>query len=62
MFEAERARSRQIWMENALKAEFAKAEERERRVEIKGGDHVQLLAEKRWYFTTLVYSVDRMAE
>ena len=37
MFEAERARSRQIWMENALKAEFAKAEERERRVEIKGG-------------------------
>ena len=34
MFEAERARARQSWRENALKAKLAEAEERERRDEI----------------------------
>ena len=34
VFEAERARARHIWRENALKAELAEAEERERRAEI----------------------------
>ena len=60
MFEAERSRARQIWRENALKADLTEAEERDRRAEIKGGEHFWLLAEKRWDFTTLVYSVDRM--
>ena len=31
MFEAERARARQIWSENALKANISEAEERDRR-------------------------------
>ena len=61
MFEAEMARARQSWRENTLKAEIAEAEEREQRDEIKGAEHLWLLAEKRWDFTNLVYSVDRMA-
>ena len=42
-FEAERARSRQIWRENALKSELDEAEERERRAEIEGEEHVRFL-------------------
>ena len=45
MLEAERARARQRWRENALEAEITDAEERERRDEIKGGYHVRLLSE-----------------
>ena len=48
-------------MDNALEANIVEAEERERRSEIKGEEHVQKLGEKRWDFATLVYSVDRMA-
>ena len=58
MFEAESSRARQLWRENALEAELDESKKRERRAEIKGGEHVLLLAEKRWDFTTLVYSVD----
>ena len=58
MFEAESSRARQIWRENALEAELDESKKRERRAEIKGGEHVLLLEEKRWDFTTLVYSVD----
>ena len=47
MFEAERDWVRQSWRENAL-------EERERRDKIKVRDHVRLLVEERWDFTTLV--------
>ena len=36
MFEAERSRARQIWRENALKANLDEVEERERRAEIEG--------------------------
>ena len=54
MFKAERSRARQIWRENSLDAELAEAEERERRAEIKGGDHVRLLADKWCDFITLV--------
>ena len=61
MFEAERVRARQSWRDNTLEAELAEAEESERRAYIKERDHVRLLEEKRWYFNTLVYSVDRMA-
>ena len=61
MFEAERTRVRQIWREKAIDAELAEAEEREQRDDIKGGEHVLLLTEKQWQFTTLVYSMDRMA-
>ena len=61
MFEAERARARQSWRENALEAELAKAEKKERRDNIKGGEHVRLLSDKQWDFTTLVYSVDIMS-
>ena len=59
-FEAERARARQIWREKAIEAELAEAEDREWKAEIKGGEHVWLLEEKWWGFTTLIYSVDRM--
>ena len=38
VFEAERARARKSWKENALKAELAEAEERERRDDIDGED------------------------
>ena len=55
MFEAERHRVRQSWRENALEAELAEAEERERRYEIKGGEHVRLLAENQLDFTALGY-------
>ena len=43
VFEEERARARQIWRENVLKAELAEAEERERRDEIEGEEHVRFL-------------------
>ena len=43
VFEAERARVRQSWRENVLKAELAEAEEREQRAEIEGEEHVQFL-------------------
>ena len=36
MFKVERARGRQSWRENALKADLDEAEERERRDEIGG--------------------------
>ena len=36
LFEAERARSIQIWRENALKDDIYEAEERERRNDIEG--------------------------
>ena len=58
MFEAKSSRARQICRENALEAELDESKKRERRAEIKGGEHVLLLEEKRWDFTTLVYSVD----
>ena len=60
MFEAKRDRARQIWKGNALEDKLSEAKERERRADIKGGEHVLLLAEKRWDFTNLVYSVDIM--
>ena len=37
MFEAEKARARQSWRENALKAKIAEGEERERSSGINGG-------------------------
>ena len=40
---------------------LAEAEERDPRADIKEGEHVRLLTNKRWDFTNLVYSVDRMA-
>ena len=60
IFEAERARSIQSWRENALEAELAEAEDRGGGLRSRGGEHVQLLAEKWWYFITLVYSVGGM--
>ena len=48
MFKAERARARQIWRENALKADLSEAEEREPRAEIEGEEHVRFLGEKIW--------------
>ena len=55
MFEAERSRPRQSWRENALKADLAESEERKWRDEIKGGEHVRLLAENQLDFTALGY-------
>ena len=46
MFEEERARARHRWRVNVLKAELAEAEERERRADIKGEEHVRFLGEK----------------
>ena len=43
MFETERARARQICRENTLKAEIAEVDERGRRAEIKGEDHVRFV-------------------
>ena len=43
VFEAERARMRQSWRENALKAELAEVGERERRSDIEEEDHVRFL-------------------
>ena len=48
VFEAERARARQSWRENAIKAELAEAKERKRRSEIKGEQHVRFLGQKIW--------------
>ena len=45
MFKAERARARQIWRENVHKAELTDAEERERRDEIEGEEHLRFLGE-----------------
>ena len=46
MFEAERARTRQSWRENALKDELAKTEEREWSAEIDGEEHMRFLGYK----------------
>ena len=46
MFEAEGAKSRHIWIENALKVDLNEAEERERRADIEGGEYVRFLGEK----------------
>ena len=54
MFKAESSRARQIWRENDIKDELVEAEEREKRGDIKVGEHVRLLGEKRLGFTTLV--------
>ena len=43
VFETERARARQIWRDNALKADIAEAEERERRDDIEGEEHMRFL-------------------
>ena len=43
VFEAERARAKQIWRENMLKAELIELEKRKRRDEIKGEEHVRFL-------------------
>ena len=43
MFEAERARARQSWKDNALKAEIAEVEERDRRDDIEGEENVQFM-------------------
>ena len=43
IFEAERAIARQSWKENALKEYIAEVEERERRDEIKGEEHMRFL-------------------
>ena len=43
VFEAERSRARQIWRENALKADLAEVEERELRADIEGEEHVRFL-------------------
>ena len=46
MSEAERSRATQIWKDNAPKSKMAEVEERERRADIKGEDHVRFLGEK----------------
>ena len=61
MFEGERARARQICMENTLEADFAEAEQREQWADIKVEYHLGFMEEKRWDFITLVYTVDMMA-
>ena len=43
VFVAERARARQSWREKTLKADIAEAEERERRDDIDGEEHVQFM-------------------
>ena len=43
VFETERARMRQSWRENAIKADLAEVEEREQRAEIEGEEHVRFL-------------------
>ena len=43
VFEAERARARQSWRDNALKADLSEVEERERRDDIEGEDQVRFL-------------------
>ena len=43
MFEAERARARQIWRENMLKAKIAEVDEREWRAETEWEYHVRFL-------------------
>ena len=43
VFEAERARSIQSWSDNALKSELYEVEERDRRSEIEGEEHVRFL-------------------
>ena len=43
VFEAEKARARQIWRENVLKAELVEVEERDWRAEIEGEEHVLFL-------------------
>ena len=43
VFEAERAKARQRWRENALKSELIEVEEREWRADIWGGYHVRFL-------------------
>ena len=45
MFKAERARARQSWRENVFKAELTEAEERERRDEIEGEEHLLCVRE-----------------
>ena len=46
MFEVKRARVRQSWRDNALKADISEAEEREQRGDIERGEHVRFLGEK----------------
>ena len=46
MFMAERDRWRHIWRENSIKADIYEAEERERRSDIDGEEHMQFLGEK----------------
>ena len=43
LFEADRARARHSWRENALKADLAEAEEKDRRADIEGEEHVRFL-------------------
>ena len=43
VFEAERARARQSWRENTLKAELYDAEDRDQKDDIEGEEHVQFL-------------------
>ena len=43
VFEADMARARHIWMENAIKAEIAEVEEREQRSDIEEEEHVRFL-------------------
>ena len=43
VFEVERDRARQSWRENEIKYELAEAEERERRAEIEGEEHLRFM-------------------
>ena len=46
MFKAERAQVRHKWGENTLKSYLGEAEERDRRSDIEGEEHVRFLGEK----------------
>ena len=43
VFEVERAKARRSWRENALKAKLSEVEERDRRDDIEGEEHVRFL-------------------